>query len=32
MEWTLDASKGEDFQYNSLLALSNLSLNDTLRP
>ena len=28
MEWTLDAQKGEDFSYNSLQALANLSLND----
>jgi hypothetical protein len=32
MEWTMDSSKGEEFQYNSLITLSNLSLNDINRP
>ena len=28
----MDSSKGEEFQYNSLITLSNLSLNDINRP
>lgn len=32
MDWSLDGSKGDEYQYNALLTLSNLSLNDIVRP
>ncbi|CAD8183219.1 unnamed protein product [Paramecium pentaurelia] len=32
MDWTLDGQKGEEFQYNALQTLSNLAINDYIRP
>lgn len=32
MEWTLDGQKGEEFQYNALMTLANLAINDYIRP
>ena len=32
MEWALDGSKGDEYQYNALTTLSNLALNDMVRP
>lgn len=32
MDWALNGNKGDEFQYNALITLSNLSLNDIVRP